>query len=56
MSFNNEKMILQKHIIGRPEGLFVDLSLFNYLAEETIHDKQRKVKPAITCLLNGTNV
>ena len=39
-----------------PEGLYVDLSLFDYLAEETINDNQRKEKPAITCLLNGTNV
>ena len=56
MGFNNEEMILQKHLIDCPEGLFVDLSLFDYLAQETIHDKRRKVKPAITCLVNGTNV
>ena len=56
MSYCNEEIILKKHLINLPEGLYVDLSLFDYLAEETINDKQRKVKPAITCLLNGTNV
>ena len=56
MRFNNEEKILQNHLIDCPEGLFVDLLLFDYLEEETIHDKQMKVKPAITCLLNGTNV
>ena len=56
MSFCNEEIVLQKHVIDFPEGMFVDLSLFDYLAEETVHDKQRKVKPAITCLLKDTNV